>query len=508
VIDLTWIWIAYGVFLAYFLTLALLYLTMLVVGGIGNRRRSDEVYSTDMASIASSPLTIPMSVLVPAHNEEGQVVKTVRSLLRSDFPEFEVIVVDDGSTDATLDRLREAFQLRPAVPVHEESIETRPILRIYQSGVDRRLTVVEKRNGGKADALNAGLNLARYRYVVHTDADGIFAPDALTRMARLINFDPARIIALGVTLRALNDCRVEDDVVVETRLPRRLVERFQVLEYTTVFMADRLGWSALNAVPVVSGGAGAWRRDALLRLGGYATDLTHEDFEITLRAHQTFRSARIPYRIVYLPDPVVWTEVPHTWSGLFAQRKRWQRTLYESIWRSRRMWFNPRYGVVGLLLLPYLLLYEALGPFVEAAAYLLTVFLLVTGVVEPWFLLAFLLMAGGLTTLIRLGGLVLDLALHQGRPAGEVLRLGGPPFSNTGSIDHSCSSRGSRPSSSFWPAVGPTNEPNAARVRRRHLPGAQPHDAADPIRLRSRDPDHGRRRLHRLAPGRSPRGTR
>ncbi|MDQ3388963.1 MAG: glycosyltransferase family 2 protein, partial [Gemmatimonadota bacterium] len=182
-------------------------------------------------------------------------------------------------------------------------------------------------------------------------------------------------------------------------------------------------WSALGAVPVLSGGVSAWRKDTLREMGGFTADTTHEDLDTTLRLHERFRRRKQPYRILYLPDPVLWTEVPHTWRGLYMQRKRWQRALYESLWRSRRMLFRPRYGTVGMLLMPYLLIYEAVGPFVEAASYVVTLVLLALGLVETQILLAFLAVAGGLTAGIRLSGLILGLVYYDDRPIQDVLKL-------------------------------------------------------------------------------------
>lgn len=418
-----WVLWIFIVFFIHFGALNLGYLVLLVIGIADNWRRARELRSTDMDQLATSPLTIPVSVVVPAYNEGETILTTVESILASRFPEFEVIVVDDGSTDSTLELLRHRWDLVDQPMPTETDLDTTAERGTFRSRRDARLRVISQENGGKARALNAGIAAARYRYVVNTDGDGLFAPDALLRMIRPINFDPGRIIGLGVTMRALNSYTVSDARITGFSMAPEWLVRFQMLEYSTVFLANRLGWSALNAVPIVSGGGGIWRRDVLLELGGMSSDLTHEDLDVTLRAHQHFRRGRRPYRIVYLPDPVVWTEVPHTWRGLYLQRKRWQRTVYESIWRQRKMWFNPRYGTVGMLQMPYLILYEAVGPFIELAAYALTIALFVFGLADPVLVASFLVFAAGLTSLVRLASLTADAVFYRDYGVRDVLTL-------------------------------------------------------------------------------------
>jgi cellulose synthase/poly-beta-1,6-N-acetylglucosamine synthase-like glycosyltransferase len=419
-----WILLLYGVFLAYFITVNLTYLVLSLIGYLANVRRAREVRQTDLRHIESSALTIPLSVIVPAYNEEVGTGDTVLSLLRSGLPEFEIIVVDDGSTDATLHRLVQEFDLVEAERPVRSKPASAPVRAVLQSRRDPRLWVVSKENGGKADAGNAGLAIVRYRYVLMTDADVIFHEEALTRMVRLINFDPGGIVGLGAAVRVMNGCEVEAGRITSCRLPREWLVRFQVVEYGSAFLAARVGWSELNAVPVVSGAAAVWRADALREIGGFSTDMTHEDLDITLRMHRRFRHADRRYRIVYLPDPVVWTEVPHEWRGIYNQRKRWQRTLFESMWHERDMCFNPRYGTVGMLQMPYLMLYEAIGPFIEAASYIVTIVLLVLGLLDVRLLAAFLVVAAGLTAVVRLVSLAIDLLFYEDRPLRDVLLLG------------------------------------------------------------------------------------
>jgi len=403
----------YVVLLAHFLTVQLIYFLLLLTSLAGAARRWRESRETDLDRLAESSLTMPVSVIVPAWNEEAGVVHTVQSVLRSRHPQFEVLVVDDGSTDATVRRLVDAFDLTSDEAFYPEPLETEPVEQVLRSRVDARLRVLRKRNGGKADAVNAGVNIARYRWLALTDADCVFHPEALLRVCRAIGRDPEHVVAAGGQLRLLNGMRVRDGEIVEMRQPRSLVARFQVVEYLGAFIGNRIGWSVLNGVPVLSGGFSAWRRDVVLELDGFTEETTHEDIEMTLRIHEAMRRRREPYRIVSLPDPIVWTEGPERWRDLYMQRKRWQRVVFECVWRFRRMLFNPRYGVVGTMTMPHLLLYEALGPFLELAAWGLTIWLAIAGLLD-WSLLGlFLLLLVALNAATRILSLATD-AWHYG----------------------------------------------------------------------------------------------
>ena len=335
--------IIYAVLLSYFLVLNLGTFGFVLMAIGENRVRQRQAQYTDLERVIGSDATIAVSVIVPAYNEEAVIRDTVLSVLASRHPQFEVIVVNDGSTDATMDVLHESFELELRDVFYPQPIETQRVRAVHRSRRHRNLWVVDKENGGEADACNAGVNIAYYPYILHTDADCVFEPDALVRVLHAINFDPRRIIGIGGQLRPSNGLRIRDGRIIGSRLPRSLVARFQVVEYMSAFLAHRLAWSRLNAVTVVAGGFGVWRRDVVIELGGYATDVTHEDIELTINAHRQFRRGRVPYRIVIVPDATIWTQVPSTWEGIRSQRKRWQRIVLEVLWKYRRMLFNPRW---------------------------------------------------------------------------------------------------------------------------------------------------------------------
>jgi poly-beta-1,6-N-acetyl-D-glucosamine synthase len=317
----------------------------------------------DFDAIADSPFTIPVSIIVPAYNEEVVIVAAVRALLQLNYPEYEVIVVNDGSKDGTLKVLRETFDLQPRESFVRRIFSTRAVLGMYASRLDSRLTVIDKANGGKSDALNCGINAARYRYLCTVDADTVFDPDAITRAMRPILRDPARI--LGVTSHVAISRHPEGRDGGHTKVHRideTAITNFQHLDYLRAFLNNRIGWSRLDFMLCSVGAFAIWRRDVVVELGGFSGDFTCEDIEFTFRVHEHFRRKGTPYRVLALAEAVGRTEGPETIRALIGQRARWQRVITETVWHYRRMMFNPRYGSVGLLGLPYYALIEVLAP--------------------------------------------------------------------------------------------------------------------------------------------------
>jgi biofilm PGA synthesis N-glycosyltransferase PgaC len=361
-------WWAYVACLAYLAVVTALYLLMLCVAIAENRRRALETRLEDFPTILASPFTIPVSVIAPAFNEEVCVSAAVSSLLALDYPEYEVILVNDGSTDATLERLHNDFELTPVGTFYRRMLPASAIRQLYRSRVDPRLTVVDKINGGKADALNCGINLARYRYVCCVDGDTVYHPDALLKGMRLAVQDPARV--LGVTSQIGLSSRPEQARLSDgrVRVDRGVLTAFQVLDYLRAFVSNRLAWSRWNYMLCTVGAFAIWRRDVVLELGGFSSRFTCEDIEFTFRVHERFRSTGTPYRIHSLPDTVGVTEGPNTIARLVSQRARWQRVIVETVWHYRRMFCNRRYGTVGLVGMPYYVLAEVLAPFFQALA--------------------------------------------------------------------------------------------------------------------------------------------
>jgi cellulose synthase/poly-beta-1,6-N-acetylglucosamine synthase-like glycosyltransferase len=285
--------------------------------------------------------------------------------------------------------------------------------------------VIDKENGGKADALNAGLNYCYTPTFCAMDADSLLEPEALIRIVRPF-LEDATTIAVGGILRIANGCRIENGRVVEVRLPKNLLARFQVLEYLRVFLAGRMGWASLDASLIISGAFGIFSREAVVSAGGYATDTVGEDMELVVRLHRYHREKGIPYKIHFVPDPVAWTECPESISVLARQRDRWQRGLYQTLTRHFRLLLNPRYGKAGLLAFPYFFFLEMLGPVIELLGYLSFIFTIASGRADWWLISAFLATAIVLGGVLSLAAVALEeLSFRRYPRRSDLLRLFG-----------------------------------------------------------------------------------
>jgi cellulose synthase/poly-beta-1,6-N-acetylglucosamine synthase-like glycosyltransferase len=373
------------------------------------KRRSLRDYGT----IARSELSVPVSILIPAYNEEGVILESVRSLLRSHYAGFEVIVVNDGSTDRTLEVLRDEYGLVEDRRVPRAALETRPVRACYRSLRDERLVVIDKENGGcRADAMNAGLRYARYPLFVAVDADTLLDVDALPRLVREFQVRP-ETVGLGGIVRIANGSTVEAGHVTEARTPRELIVNLQIVEYLRAFLVGRTGWSRIGAVLIVSGAFGIFRREEVIAAGGYDPDSFAEDAELVVRLHRLCRERGRRYRIGFIADPVCWTEAPASLGVLKGQRKRWQRGLLQMLWDYRGMIGHRRYGSVGMFALPYFVAFEALGPVIEVAGYAVILVSLVCGWLTTAMAVAFFGVAVALGIAFSLGALLVEERAFQ-----------------------------------------------------------------------------------------------
>ncbi|MEO8259875.1 MAG: glycosyltransferase [Acidobacteriota bacterium] len=393
--------------LLYFLTLNSLYMVFAVVSFFALRQHRRRWTSRDLDIIVRSPATPRISLIVPAHNEEATIIHNLRSLLLLNYPEYETVVVNDGSTDGTLAAVINAFDLVRADVSYERVLGTQAVRGVYRSLTHRDLLVVDKVNGGKADAINAGINSASHGLVCVIDADSLLEEHALTRAVLPFLEDPATVAAGGI-IRIVNGCRVEDGRVVGVGLPSSHLACFQVTEYLRGFLIGRVAHSALNGLLIISGAFGLFRRDALIAVGGFSTDTVGEDMEIVVRMHRHFRERGERYRIVFRPDPVCWTEVPERFETLARQRNRWQRGTLETLHRHRRMIFRPGFGVIGIFAMPNFLIFEALAPLVEVIGYLVMVVALALGWLDWRFAQLFFLTAVVYGALISVSAVILE----------------------------------------------------------------------------------------------------
>lgn len=369
----------------------------------------------DVSRPMNSAALPPISVLMPAYNMEATIVESVRAQLTLRYPRHEVIVINDGSTDGMLERLDAEFKLYRVPPAIPKRLETAPIEGYYRSRNAAGLLVVDKENGGKADALNAGLGAARYPLVVAADADTMIEKDALLRLVR--PFMVGRpVAAAGGTIRIANGCRIRNARVEQPKLPRRFLAAVQVPEYLRAFLFGRLGWNQLGGNLVISGAFGLFRRSLLIEIGGYLTDTVVEDLDLVIRLHKYLREQGVEYEIPFIPDPVAWTEVPPDLRTLGRQRERWHRGLVGAMRLHYRMLFNPRYGRVGLITFPFFLFGEALAPLVELVGLVLTAVALAFGVVNLQFALVFLSVAVGYQMLLSMWAILLEEATFRTYP--------------------------------------------------------------------------------------------
>jgi cellulose synthase/poly-beta-1,6-N-acetylglucosamine synthase-like glycosyltransferase len=410
--------------LVFFFAINSYYLVLTVAGFWRTLRVFKEVRRPDQRRLLRSPLTPPVSVLAPAFNEEANVVENVRSLLMLDYPLFEVVLINDGSKDRTLGRLMDAFDLRPSARTFEPALRCKPIRAIYESPTYSNLVVVDKANGGKADALNAGLNLSLYPIFCAIDADSILEPDALLRLVRPFVDAPGVTIAAGGVVRVANGCEIHGGRVHGVRLPRRALPLMQIVEYLRAFLFGRMGWSSGNSLLVISGAFGLFEKKAAVLAGGYATDSVGEDMELVVRMHRYRREHRQPYRIGFVPDPICWTEVPESLRVLRRQRTRWHRGLIDTLVRHRAMIGRPRYGTVGMVSLPGFLIFEMLSPLIELSGYLMVPVLWGMGLLSASVAWTFFVLALMYMVLVSaLAVLLEDIAFRRYPRMGDLARL-------------------------------------------------------------------------------------
>lgn len=398
---------AQGGVLLYFLVLNGLTLLFILRAFILTRRYLAEVETDPLESFFESPHFKPITLICPVYNEAAGAVASVGSLLALRYPEFQVVVVNDGSTDDTVARLVEAFKLHPSRRVIRQLLPTRPIRCVYESAYVPNLILVDKDNGGKSDALNCGINLARFPLVCCMDGDSLLENDSLLRVSRPF-LDRPRVVASTGVIRPLNGCHLTPSGIRGIHLPDRWLPRFQIVEYLRAFLFGRMGLASLKSLFIVSGAFGVFRRDLLLEVGGFSTKTIGEDLELVVRLHRHLREKGRDYEVVLVPDPVCWTEVPEDAGTLGRQRNRWQRGLLDSLWLHRRMWFNPRYGRIGLFSMPYFLVFEALAPIIELAGYLAFAYFLLSGQIHAPFALLFLALAILLGLLNSVASVILE----------------------------------------------------------------------------------------------------
>lgn len=419
-------------FLFYFILINAVYLLLNVLSIIYIRKYTQERDIDEIPPFYSA-YAPSISLIVPAYNEEITIVTSIQSLFQILYPDYEIIVVNDGSKDNTLDVLIREFELIQLPESYTKSLHTEKINAVYVSSGHYNLRVIDKENGGKADSLNAGIALSENTLICCVDADSILQPDSLMRVVQPFIEEPDTI-ASGGTIRVANGCTFSGSFITKIELPKNLLALIQVVEYLRAFLFGRLGWSPVNALLIISGAFSVFRRDAVLEVGGYRTDTVGEDMELVVRMHHHYRMTGKPYKITFVPDPICWTEVPEDLKTLKNQRSRWQRGLGESLFLHRKMLFHPRAGLVGWLAYPFMLLFELLSPLIELIGYVFMVVGFVLGIVHLNTFIAFMTVAICLGLLLSLSALLLEeMSFHKYAKVTDMVRLlGAIIFENFG----------------------------------------------------------------------------
>lgn len=379
--------------------------------------------SSDYKRYIDSKNMIPISIIVPSYNEEKTIVDNIKSLLALNYYEYEIIIVNDGSQDSTRDRIIKEFDLIKVNQPVKKSLQTNEIVGIYRNAKYERLILVDKINGGKADALNAGINVSSYPIFACIDADSILENDALIKLTMLFVENP-ETIAVGGIVRIANGSVIQDGKLLEMKIPKSKVASFQIVEYLRAFLTGRTSLSRLNSILIISGAFGAFNKSVVIECGGYKVNTIGEDMDIIVKLHQKMRSEKRKYKIKFLADPICWTQAPESLKDLRVQRRRWQIGLFDNLIAYRKMLLNPKYGAVGMLTLPYYWLFELFGPIVEFLGYIFIPLAYLFGLLELSSFLIYFIVAFLLGTTLSMGSILLEqMSFRKFTSFSDIMRL-------------------------------------------------------------------------------------
>ena len=393
--------------MAFTLLLSLIYIVQLIISFVKVRKNDKFRRSNDFGRYVESENLLPISLLIPAYNEQENIVQNIKSLMKIDYPHFEICVVNDGSTDKTHELIVEAFKLYKIETSTKTSIPTKDVRGVYYNIEYPNLIYVDKENGGKSDALNAGINISSYPLFACLDADSRIEPDALLKLSTEFLKNTDTVVAGGL-VRIANGYKIRDGVVSEFAMPPTMVERFQIVEYYRSFLSGRVSWGATNSMLIVSGAFGVFKKSAVIEVGGYKTNTIGEDMEIVVRLHKYFRSRKKKYKIIFCEDAVCWTQGPMSLNDVRSQRRRWQIGLLDTLLSHKALFLNPFYGMVGLVAIPYNWIFELLGAVVEVLGYFIIPFSLIMGELNMFFFIVYFLLAALLGVILSLGSLILE----------------------------------------------------------------------------------------------------
>jgi len=372
----------------------------------------------------ASPFYPGIGIIMPAYNESATIIESVQSMLSLNYPELEIIVVNDGSTDDTLQRLIDNFDLQTVDADIPIDVPTEEVRAVYRSTSYEELLIVDKENGGKSDALNAGIWLTDMPLFCAVDSDTIIDRDALLQLVRPFLEQPASAVASGGVIRVANECTIEKGVVKSVELPKTGLPGLQVMEYLRAFYSGRLGLNRINGLILISGAFGLFRTEVVREIGGYRHDTITEDFDIVVRLHRYLIDEKREYTVDFIPEPVAWTEVPATRRVLGRQRRRWYRGMVETVVTNRAMLFNRKYGRVGTVIFPFFVAAEMFGPLIEGLGYIILPLAWYFDILNVQFFLIFFFLTTGFGVFLSWFGIFSEVwSFNRYDSPWQILRL-------------------------------------------------------------------------------------
>jgi cellulose synthase/poly-beta-1,6-N-acetylglucosamine synthase-like glycosyltransferase len=403
---------------AYFGVVNTIYAGLLTISLFAILRHIRRVKYSPIREFRSSPGTSPVSILIPVYNEEKVVIRSIRAALSSDYPLFEVILINEDSEDSTLQTVIDAFRLKKIDRVYRDILKTETVKAFYFNEETPNLLVIDKKRGGKADALNCGINASRCPYVCSIDADSLLEKDALMRLMTTILESRVPVVACGGVVRVLNGAQLTDEITIrEIDLPKKPILLFQIVEYIRGFLFGRVGWDTLNSLLIISGTFSLFHKASVMEAGGFKVGNVSEDMEMIVRLHKVKLKQNKPYRIRFVSDPICWTEVPESLRMIARQRRRWHLGLIQSIFQNREMLFNPRYGRIGMLVMPYYVFFEIIGPVIEVTGYVVVLLSYALGILDYTFLMLFVTLAIFYGVFLSTAGIFLEELTFKRYPA-------------------------------------------------------------------------------------------
>jgi len=404
------------------------YALLAIISAVETKEYMKKNSFVNYKEILSSTISPSISIIAPAYNESLNIIENVRSLLSSHYVNYDVIIVNDGSKDDSLEKLIKAYDLVPADFLINEQIPTKPLRKgIYKSTnpAFEKLMVVDKENGGKADALNMGLNISSNKYVACIDVDCLLLENALQKMVKpFIEVTEETVIATGGVIRIANSCIIKNGKLLDVNLPKKLIEKAQILEYLRAFLLGRMAWSRLNGLLVISGAFGLFNKKIAIEVGGYDTKTVGEDMEIIVRMRRHMEEINEKYRVAYIPDPLCWTEAPDNYKTFISQRNRWTRGTIETLRKHRKIGFNSKYKSLGMLSYPYWLFFERLAPVIEVIGIIYFGILIALNEVRWDYAVAFIILAYLFTVLFSVVAIFSEeLTYHQYKKKGTGFKL-------------------------------------------------------------------------------------